>query len=415
MIIVFGKGKVGNGIKHLLDVLKKDCIVMDDQDWDPTLLDTADMIIVSPGIKQSHGIYQTYRTKIQSELCFLWNLLPELGFAERLKWIGITATNGKSTTTWVAYNVFKHMFPEKKVWITWNFDVPVSEVLAQIIEQNQTDAEHILVVECSSFMLYHLHNFEFDYSIVLNIAKDHLDWHKDWDEYRDSKLNLLRCTTSCWVAPQELFAYIDTSIHHRIKVLPNHFDLSKTNFLGKHNMGNLAAVQLLVDAYVADMHLDSVVYWSAFDKALKTIQPLDHRLKLLRKLGDVNIYDDGICTSSHSLSAALESFEDKVVLVAGGYDKGDDYVRLQDLFAHHVGYAVLMWQTASKFEFVCVQAGVPYVIVDSLHEGIQLAYEKTHDLNLKTLLYSPWAASFDMFKNVYHRVEEFEKEISFLS
>jgi UDP-N-acetylmuramoylalanine-D-glutamate ligase len=89
--------------------------------------------LVSPGIKQSHHIYQKYSQRIISELQFLSTLLPRIGL-KNTTWIGITATNGKSTTTWVTYQVFERCF-QKNVWITGNFDVPVSETLAQIIEQ----------------------------------------------------------------------------------------------------------------------------------------------------------------------------------------------------------------------------------------------------------------------------------------
>jgi len=68
----------------------------------------------------------------------------------------------------------------------------LSEVLSEIIEKKLLNQEHIFVIEASSFMLYKLENFVFDYSILLNIAVDHLDWHKDLEEYRDSKINILR-------------------------------------------------------------------------------------------------------------------------------------------------------------------------------------------------------------------------------
>lgn len=73
-----------------------------------------------------------------------------------------------------------------------------------------------------------------------------------------------------------------------------------------------------------------------FNQIISEVEPLPHRLGLIRKIDTINIYDDGICTSSHSLSAALSSFDQKIVLIAGGYDKGDDYDWLSELFASHV-------------------------------------------------------------------------------
>ena len=248
MIVVFGKGKVGNGVDHLLSLLGKSHVLMDDQDLDDMVLAQADVVLVSPGIKQSHHLYKYYSQKIQSELQFLAGLLSEIGLLHTT-WIGITATNGKSTTTWVTYQVLKAMFPEKNVWITGNFDVPVSETLAQIIEQKKQAEEHNFVVECSSFMLYGLRDFVFDYSILLNIARDHLDWHKDFDEYQESKLTLLRRTKDAFFVPASSWEVLDDSLKNCGIKVEESFDLSKTKFLGKHNEINLSVIQALVLCY----------------------------------------------------------------------------------------------------------------------------------------------------------------------
>ena len=177
MIVIFGKWKVGTWLSHLLTELSLPHVLMDDTDLDFQVLADAETILISPGVKQSHLIYTNYSAKIKSELNFLWSLLPRLGFTIPPTWIWITATNGKSTTTWITYYLFKECFPDTHVWITWNFDVPVSEVLTTIIKNKRFHHQHIFVVECSSFMLYGLESFSFDYGVLLNIARDHLDWH----------------------------------------------------------------------------------------------------------------------------------------------------------------------------------------------------------------------------------------------
>jgi UDP-N-acetylmuramoylalanine--D-glutamate ligase len=87
--------------------------------------------------------------------------------------------------------------------------------LAQIIEKNQQNKGHIFVVECSSFMLYGLRDFVFDYGILLNIAKDHLDWHKDFDEYQESKLTLLRRTSKAFFVPASSWSILDNLLSNR--------------------------------------------------------------------------------------------------------------------------------------------------------------------------------------------------------
>lgn len=414
MIVVFWKGKVWSGLVHLLSLLKKKYVIMDDQDFDNDKLALADIVLVSPGIKQSHNIYQQYSDKIQSELQFLSKVMPELWLKKEATWIWITATNWKSTTTWVTYQVLKAMFLQKNIWITGNFDVPISEVLAQIIEQKKQSEDHIFVVECSSFMLYGLHDFVFDYSILLNIAKDHLDWHKDFEEYQESKLKLLRHTNKSFFVPVSSWSLLDDVLSKRWTKVDESFDLSPTKFLGVHNKINLSTIQALILNYCQNNGLDTQICQSEFFQALAWVTPLPHRLGLLREINDIKIYDDGICTSSHSLSAALSSFDDKIVLIAWWYDKWDDYNWLVELFFTKVWYAILMWQTALKFVEVCKTARVPYLIVSSLEEAVKKSIDIAKKTSLTKIVFSPWAASFDMFKNVYDRVEQFGKIIDSL-
>jgi len=381
---------------------------MDDQDFDPDILLKSEVILVSPWVKQSHDVYKNYSKKIKSELQFLSELLPIIGLKNPIR-IGITATNWKSTTTWIAYNVLKKMFPNKNVWITWNFDIPVSEILAQIIEQDKKSEEHIFVVECSSFMLYGLRDFVFDYSILLNIARDHLDWHKDFDEYQESKLALLRCTSKAFFVPESSWFLLDDSLLNRGIKIEESFDLSKTKFLGKHNQINISTIQALIIRYCQDSGLDLEYFKSAFMDSISKVDPLPHRLWLLREVDWIRIYDDWICTSSHSLAAALSSFQEKIVLIAWWYDKWDNYSRLSELFISKVWYAVLIWQTSKEFAILCETANVPYILVSSLQWAVNIAFEQAKKLKLYQIVFSPGSASFDMFKNVYDRVEQFEK------
>lgn len=412
MIVVFGKWKVGNWISHLLTVLSLPHVLMDDEDFDTHILADADTILISPGIKQSHLIYTNYASKIKSELNFLGSLLPTIGFATEPTWIGVTATNGKSTTTWIGYLLLKQLFPNRHVWITWNFDIPISEILATIIENNQLHEPHIFVVECSSFMLYGLENFTFDFGLLLNIARDHLDWHKDWEEYRESKFNLLKASRTCIVS-HRLYEELDLQTQTRSKFFYPVFDLSKTQFLGSHNQENFAAVALALETYYTqhDLPFDS----KRFYEILATIPPLDHRLKLLRTLNGIAFYDDGICTSSQALHAALDAFYQPLVLMAWGYDKWDDYHWLHNDFVARVRYAVLFGQTAPKFQVLCEQNNIPFVVVDNLHDAVQKSYLYAKEHHIELVLFSPGAASFDMFKNVYDRVGQFVHEVSLLA
>lgn len=172
----------------------------------------------------------------------------------------------------------KALFPEKNVWITGNFDVPVSEVLAQIIEQKKQGQDHVFVVECSSFMLFKLRDFHFDYSILLNIARDHLDWHKDFEEYQESKLTLLRRTHKAFFVPVSSWSLLDDLLSTRGTKVEESFDLGPTKFLGAHNQTNLAAIQALVLNYCQHHGRDIQTAQQRFFEVLAGVNPLPHRL-----------------------------------------------------------------------------------------------------------------------------------------
>ncbi len=408
MLIIFGKGKVGRGVDHLLTVLEIPHIMMDDGDYDEVQLAQAEQILISPGIKLEHMLYKNYPDKIISELNFIAKILPTLPLQHRPEFIGITGTNGKSTTTRMLYNIFQNFFTDKKVHLTWNYDIPLSETLAMIIEKKQTDHHHVCIMECSSFMLYHLSDFYFDYSILLNIATDHLDWHKDFQDYTQAKLNILTFTKKIGFTNKQIFAQLPHSIQKHTQIYIPLASLTWTQFVGQHNQEDLWSALDLFHAYIQDHDIENDE--QKIQTILSEISPLDHRLRRIATVQDIDIYDDSICTSAQALNAALQSFWGKVVLICWWYDKGEDYERLTSVFDQKVAYALLMGQTAPKFETICNQKNIPYEILSDFSTITQTWLQKAKDLQVP-LLFSPWSASFDMFQNVYDRAQKFVIEI----
>jgi len=197
MFVVFGKWKVGSSLKKLLDKLNFENCIMDDQDWNDEVLSKSEKIIVSPWIKQDHKLYLNYKNKVFSELNFLWDVIKSLGLSNSLEIIWVTWTNWKSTSVHIIYNLFKWIFEKlnikTNIYLSWNFWTPLSETLYEIISW-ENENKNLIVLETSSFMLYNLNNFNFDYSIITNLWVDHLDWHKDLQEYFDSKFNIVDFT-----------------------------------------------------------------------------------------------------------------------------------------------------------------------------------------------------------------------------
>lgn len=417
MIVVFWKGKVWNSLVKLLKHMKIENILMDDKDWDERFLWKCKKIIVSPGIKQNHKLYKKYWDKIFSELNFLWDILKKEKLEKHIEFIWVTWTNWKSTSVYIMYNLFFGLFKKlkikMKVYLSGNFSTPLSETLLEIIKSKKKE-KYLIVLECSSFMLYGLNNFKFDYSILTNLWVDHLDWHKDLEEYFDSKFKLIDYTKKYAVTDKESMELYkkrqwksDNKIyeHMRIEKYHRHFDLEKTKFLWDHNKWNWNAIYKIIWEYFDDnkLELDDEIF---LDVA-KDIEPLDHRMKMVKEIDGIKIYDDGICTSSQALEAALSCFDEKIVLIAGGYDKGEDYTWLENKFEERIGFACLIWQTAEKFKTICENKNIKYKIFKTLKEAVNYSIQEAKKLKTKNILFSPGSASFDMFKNVYDRFDKF--------
>lgn len=412
MIAVFGKGKVWKWIDKLLNKLKIDHFLMDDWDFDIRKLENADKIICSPWVKQDHKIYKTFEDKVLSELNFLEKIIQTNFKDKNLEFIGITWTNGKSTSAHIMYNLFLWLFDKlninTKVHLSGNFWTPLSETLCEILDSE--NSKHLIILECSSFMLYNLKWFKFDYSILTNLWVDHLDWHKDIEEYFSSKLNILKNTQKYWVTNWEVINKYN--LPKTIGEYQNIFDLNKTNFLWEHNKWNWNAIYKIVEKYFEynDIKFDNSVF---FDVA-KNIDPLEHRIRKVKEIWNIKIYDDWICTSSQALNAALSCFEQKIVLIAWWYDKGDDYNWLAGDLKNKVEYAAIMGQTSEKLWKILDQEQIEYQKFFDLNTAVNNALEYTKNNNIEIILYSPGAASFDMFKNVYDRCNQFSRIIDSL-
>ena len=337
-------------------------------------------------------------------MSYIGRLLKTLSLP-KITFIGVTGTNGKSTTAWIMHQVLEKMFPDNKVWIAGNFDIPLSQTLVSIM-QSKSEKEHFCIVECSSFMLYNLDTFMFDYSIFLNIARDHMDWHGSMDNYFAAKSRICAQTRKSFVG-HTINVLLPSALEKKATIIPQQVDISYTKFIGKHNMHNIAAVSKCLEVFCKDrdMVFDPV---SSFDK----IKPLPHRLELIRQIDTISIIDDGISSSAQSLLAALHAMEKSCIAIVGGYDKGDDYSILSTAIREKVACLICIGELQDTFADIARNVGIPYILSDTLKHAVVTAVDYAHRLSVPTVLFSPGAASFDMFVNVYDRVEKFNTIVS---
>lgn len=407
MIVVYGKGKVGDWLRALLTHLDIDHVLMDDANRDDALLKNAGFVVMSPGIKPSHDVYVLYWKKILSELSYLGLLMKTLTLP-KITFIGITWTNGKSTASWIMYQALEKLLPSSQIWLTGNFAIPLSQTLLSIMQDTEKK-EHICVVETSSFMLYKIQNFVFDYAIWLNIARDHLDRHGTMEDYTQAKMAICINAKRSFI-DEPLFHLLPDWVKNSTTIIPQIGDISYTKFLWKHNMHNIAAVISCIQEISQERSIQLDV-----QSIFSSIEPLPHRIQTIATIDGVCVVDDGISTSAQSLLAGLDAMDAKCVLIVGGYDKWDDYSILTSTFASKVWYIVALGQNKQLFADMAKDLWISYLLSDTLDHAVRTALDTAKHFHFSIVLYSPGAASFDMFVNVYDRVEQFNQIVSWLA
>lgn len=223
MYLIYGKGRVGLALTKLCLYLNLPFEHKDDNDdVDYSLYDH---IIPSPGIPENHALYKT--GKVVAELDFVSQFLPDTW-----QTIGITGTDGKSTTSWILYSILKRIYSGKKtIFLSGNFEIPFSETVLQILTSKINHG--IIVLEISSFMAFALGRsplepFAPEYAIFTNFQKDHLNWHKDIQDYLDAKMNLILRATKKAIVNTQIVSYAQNHGLSLPRYNPRYFSLQHT-------------------------------------------------------------------------------------------------------------------------------------------------------------------------------------------
>ncbi|MBP6910379.1 hypothetical protein KBC03_02165 [Patescibacteria group bacterium] len=191
-------------------------------------------------MKPDSEIYMKYGPKCISELNFIGQLLKNQARGSNLHFVGVTGTDGKSTTCYVLYELLKGLNTSHHIRLSGNFDESIATTLNHIIDGGLTDEKHIIVTELSSFLLYGLNDLLFDYSVWTNISPDHLNRHTDMKDYTSTKYRLFTHTTmhvfttkGVLDAMEELGLPLDHTAP--LTVYGNDYPLEGTQFVGGHN------------------------------------------------------------------------------------------------------------------------------------------------------------------------------------
>ena len=373
-----------------------------------------DFVVKNPGIPYQNCMVEAAIKKgvpVYTEVEIAYHLLEGLI-------IGITGSNGKTTTTTLASLMLKKSFPERQVYAAGNIGIPLSELAEQSTNKD------IYVSELSSFQLMGIDQFKPKIACIVNIFSAHLDYHGSREEYIKAKLQLTKNQTEedylVYNADYpELMTLIEGNTKATLvpfsrknvlefgssvkddyiyfnneKVIP----VSTIQVPGTQNVENvLAAVAIAKLAGATN---------EGIEKAVKNFHGVKHRTQFIKEVNKRRFYNDSKATNIIATQTALRSFiNQSVILIAGGLDRKNGFDELvPDLTS--ISGIVLYGETKEKLQEAAKVAGVPVIeVVNTLEEATKKAYEISKEEDI--ILLSPACASWDQFKNFEIRGDEF--------
>ncbi|MBR2543341.1 UDP-N-acetylmuramoyl-L-alanine--D-glutamate ligase [Candidatus Saccharibacteria bacterium] len=321
--------------------------------------------------------------------------------------IGVTATKGKGTTCSFIESILKA--EHENVYLIGNIGTPALDVLDKL------KATDVVVYELSSFQLWNLQKSP-KIAVLGTLEPDHLNVHKDYDDYISAKANITKFQTKhdyliYYKDNPETTKIANTTIAQKI---PYPFEVSDEiknaiNLPGKHNLNNALAAISAVSAYKnisPDEYLKT--HQAEIINGLKSFKGLPHRLEFVQEINGVKYYDDNFSTNPSSTRVAVNAFPNNdISIIIGGRDK-TNYKDLDEIYeilkSPNIKHIILIGE--SGHELAKRYKDSRFTLSESLEEAIESAKNSAKPGDI--ILMSPAAASFDMFENVYDRGKQFK-------
>lgn len=362
-----------------------------------------DLLVTSPGLDPRTPLFQAALASgvpIIGEIELAWSVSD-------LPVVGITGTNGKSTTTELTAAALTAC--GVRTVAAGNIGVPYSDA---ILDHPELD---LVTLEISSFQVEHIRTFRPRVAAWLNFAPDHLDRYASQEEYRDAKLHIFDHQTAddfavvnaaddfvCVRSRRSTFSARCAAdftladgllLHHGQPVLRQ----DETQLPGPHNAENMLACLAIVAALGHPLERAA--------GALRAYAPLRHRCEFIRERDGVRYVNDSKATNLDSMEKAILAQPGGIVLIAGGKNKGIDYTPLRELVAQRVHHVVLIGELSEHIEQVWGSAVPCLHAARSFARAIELAAEQARPGD--TVLLSPGTSSFDMFRDYADRGDQF--------
>lgn len=373
--------------------------------------DSFDYVIKNPGIKYDNPVVVKAKElgiKVINEVEMAYSFLDK-----SVNIIGVTGSNGKTTTTTLISEFMKNSFDN--VYLGGNIGIPLSNFVRDIKPNSY------LVLEISDHQLCDMYDFKTNVSVLTNITPTHLDFHKSYEVYQMTKKKIFNNHTSDDLAVINKDDEVSMKITDDIKSTKVYYGHDKTNLAyydeegiyydgklviklddiilkGKHNYQNIMGAIIAVKKYGVT---DEVI-----QKVLKEFKGVEHRLEYVDTINGVTYYNDSKATNCVSTITALNSFDKPTILLLGGYDRGHSFHDL-DNSMKNVKCVVCFGETKNRIEEFCNDLNIKCYKNDTLKEAMNVVKDICTPGDV--VLLSPACASWDQYDKFEDRGDEFKK------
>lgn len=430
-IFILGMARSGYEAAKLLSDYNNEIIVTDGKEQDSSLVseleslgvkviitgdqlslldDSFDYVIKNPGIKYDNPVVVKAKElgiKVINEIEMAYSFLDK-----SVNIIGVTGSNGKTTTTTLISEFMKNSFDN--VYLGGNIGIPLSNFVRDIKPNSY------LVLEISDHQLCDMYDFKTNVSVLTNITPTHLDFHKSYEVYQMTKKKIFNNHTSDDLAVINKDDEVSMKITDDIKSTKVYYGHDKTNLAyydeegiyydgklviklddiilkGKHNYQNIMGAIIAVKKYGVT---DEVI-----QKVLKEFKGVEHRLEYVDTINGVTYYNDSKATNCVSTITALNSFNQPTILLLGGYDRGHSFHDLDDSMKN-VKCVVCFGETKNRIEEFCNDLNIKCYKNDTLKEAMNVVKDICTPGDV--VLLSPACASWDQYDRFEDRGDEFK-------
>ncbi|ABO47319.1 UDP-N-acetylmuramoyl-L-alanine--D-glutamate ligase [Francisella tularensis] len=397
-LLMVGYGSTGKSVcdflANFIDITVD--ISQNDDEFVNYDLNSYDLITVSPGIPLNKSPYRAltkFKDKIVSDIDIFYQYIKDT----KAKTIAVTGSNGKSTVVTMTDFVLKDL--GYKSILVGNIGTPALNKIGEKFDY--------CVVEVSSFQINLFNCVRFDLGCIINVSPDHLDRYQNFEQYKQSKLNLAKFSN-------DFFVY---DVHNGIKYAGEYqiirgaiyrnstklLDIVETKLFGEHNLENIIVVLNILDRLGLDINQAIA--------SIKKFKGLEHRCKIVKKVNGTTYINDSKGTNVGATIAALNSITNSknIILLLGGVAKGGDFSLMIKSLDKYVKY-VYIYGADKEYIESYIKGYCKYQLCNNMKQAFELASQKANSNEI--VLLSPACASFDEFSGYAQRGEVFQNLVA---